>query len=364
MKPLRILDVTLRDGGYRNNFDFSKECAVRIVQGLAATGVDFVEIGYCNGSFVRRPEHGLTSRVDDGYIAALLCAAGASARPGAAPKGGAATKLCVMVHPLNVTRQDLFALAAQGIDVIRVCLRPDQLDAGLATIADARAAGMAVSANVTRATELPRSTIIRMAVLAEEAGADLICIADSNGAMIPADVERLIGDLALSVAVPLGFHAHNNLSLALSNAIAASAAGAEYIDTAINGMGKGAGNLHLAMFIAYLDRIGRNHTYDLVKALELSSFAAREVPENAKPHPLIDVMTGAYNLSIDAVAKVAASQPARRARPEARPEVRFEALKELHEQRDSERRDGVGLVAPRPAVSASPARSESAAAPA
>lgn len=330
MRPVRILDVTLRDGGYRNNFNFSQDCAVRVVAGLAATGVDFVEIGYCNGSFVRRPEHGLTSRVAEDYIAALHRAAGEG------------TRLCVMVHPRNVTRQDMQRLAAQGVAVIRVCLRPDQLDEGLATIAEARGAGMAVSANITRATELPRSTMIRMAVLSEEAGAGVVCVADSNGAMIPADVERLIGDLAQSVAVPLGFHAHNNLSLALSNALAANMAGAEYIDTAINGMGKGAGNLHLAMFIAYLDRVARNHSYDLVQALELSDFAALEVPENARPHPLLDVMTGAYNLSIDTLAEVCAL--AGEARAESRPG--FGTLKAFHEQRGRERPAGGGLAMP------------------
>nr|WP_311138684.1 hypothetical protein [Pseudomonas amygdali] len=81
--------------------------------------------------------------------------------------------------------------------------------------------------------------------------------------------------------VPLGFHAHNNLSLALANASAAIEAGAEYIDTSICGMG--AGNLHLSMLVAYLERIGVSHGFDLVKVIELSAVTANSIPHNNMP---------------------------------------------------------------------------------
>ncbi|KVD32274.1 nucleoid-structuring protein H-NS [Burkholderia ubonensis] len=295
MNDIIITDVTLRDGGYRNNFNFTTEFAVETTRRLAHAGIPYVEIGYRKGSFVRKNEHGLTSAVDESYIDALVDAADGK------------TNLCVMVHPRNIDNSDLEMLADRGVAMVRVCLRRDQLDEGLGTIVSAKRHGLKVSANVTHVTTMPLNAITEMSVRAEDAGADLVVYADSNGNMIPSDTERLISKLASRVAVPLGFHAHNNLSLALSNALAAVDAGAEYIDASLCGMGKGAGNLHLSMIVAYLDRLDQPTRYDLVKVLELSSYAAQHVTESSLPAPLVDIMLGAYNISFDAKQKIAAT---------------------------------------------------------
>ncbi|MCO6179431.1 hypothetical protein [Ciceribacter sp. RN22] len=311
MNPVKILDVTLRDGGYRNNFGFTQDFAVSAVRALSEAGIPFIEVGYWNGPFVRKPGLGLTSRVDGAYLDTLSEAAGGR------------TNLCVMVHPRNVDDEDFAEIVRHDVEMIRVCLRDDQLEEGLATISLAKKHGFMVSANITRATELPLSTIALIATLSERAGADLICIADSNGSMIPADVQRIFARLTSTVGTPLGFHAHNNLSLALSNAAAAIDAGVEYIDVAISGMGKGAGNLHLAMLIAYLERVGRRHDYDLVKAMQLSAYAAEAVAQNSAPVPLVDIMLGAYNFSFDIRQKLSAQAGTEQAL--------FSAMHALHE---------------------------------
>lgn len=295
MRDIIITDVTLRDGGYRNNFNFTLEFAVETTRRLARAGIPYVEIGYRKGSFVRKSEHGLTSSVDADYIDALVEAAAGK------------TRLCAMVHPRNVDEADLAMLADRGIEMVRVCLRRDQMDKGVETLALAKRHGLQVSANVTHVTTMPLDDIADMSVRAEDAGADLIVFADSNGNMIPSDVKRLISQLAGRIAVPMGFHAHNNLSLALSNALAAAEAGARYIDASLCGMGKGAGNLHLGMIVAYLDRLDRPNRYDLLEVLELSSFAAHHVSESSLPAPLIDIMLGAYNISFDVKQKLAAT---------------------------------------------------------
>ncbi|UXS01902.1 aldolase catalytic domain-containing protein [Agrobacterium tumefaciens] len=287
MNSVKILDVTLRDGGYRNNFNFTKDYACKAISRLADIGVQYCEIGYCNGSFVRKPEHGLTSSVSVDYLRAVSTSSGQN------------LSLAVMVHPRNVGPSDFEMLHEEGVSMIRVCLKREQLNEGLATIRLAKSLGFLVSANVTHITAQTVSAVIDTSLQAEGAGADLVCFADSNGNMIPTDVERLIGRVFNRVIVPIGFHAHNNLSLALANAIAAMEAGAEYIDTSICGMGKGAGNLHLAMLIAYLDRAGIKHQYDLVKAIELSLLTSQQVPDSDISAPLLDIMMGAYNFSYD-----------------------------------------------------------------
>lgn len=295
MSDIILTDVTLRDGGYRNNFNFTTGFAVETTRRLAQAGIPYVEIGYRNGSFVRKSDHGLTSAVDENYIDALVEAADGK------------TNLCVMVHPRNIDEGDLEMLAARGIAMVRVCLRRDQLADGVNTLSLAKRHGLSVSANVTHITTMALSEITEMSVRAEDAGADVIVFADSNGNMIPSDTQRLISKLVSRIAVPLGFHAHNNLSLALSNALAALDAGAEYIDASLCGMGKGAGNLHLGMIVGYLDRLGQLERYDLVKVLEASSYATQHVSESSIPAPLVDIMLGAYNISFDAKQKLLAT---------------------------------------------------------
>lgn len=76
MNPVKILDITLRDGGYRNNLNFTKDYACNAISRLADIGIPYCEIGYCNGSFVRKPEHGLTSAVNVEYLQALSSSSG------------------------------------------------------------------------------------------------------------------------------------------------------------------------------------------------------------------------------------------------------------------------------------------------
>lgn len=287
MNQIKIIDVTLRDGGYRNNFNFTVDYAQSAISQMIEAGIPYCEIGYRNGPFAPKLEHGLTSAVDGRYLEALQAAA----------QGRIA--LCVMVHPHNVDASDFQLLREHGVSMIRVCLRRDRLEDGLATIRLAKAHGFQVSANITHVTTLGPGDISDMSLRAENAGADVLVFADSNGNMIPADVDRLITRISSRVLIPLGFHAHNNLSLALSNAIAAMDAGAEYIDASVCGMGKGAGNLHLGVFVAYLHRAGIRNGYDLASTLHLSQHTADTVPTSSLPLSLTDLMMGTYNMPFD-----------------------------------------------------------------
>ncbi|NUT85156.1 nucleoid-structuring protein H-NS [Pseudomonas corrugata] len=314
MNQIKIIDVTLRDGGYRNDFNFTVDYAQSAISQMIEAGIPYCEIGYRNGSFVRKHEHGLTSAVDARYLSAVHAAAAGR------------IDLCVMVHPHNVDASDFQLLQEHGVSMIRVCLRRDRLEDGLATVRLAKSYGFQVSANITHVTTLGPAEISDMSLRAENAGADLLVFADSNGNMIPTDVDRLITRISSRVLIPLGFHAHNNLSLALSNSIAAMDAGAEYIDASICGMGKGAGNLHLGVFVAYLQRAGIRNDYDLVSALHLSQLTADTVPASSLPLSLTDVMMGTYNMPFDVQQRLDEVIKAHR------PASTFHALQILHEQ--------------------------------
>jgi 4-hydroxy 2-oxovalerate aldolase len=103
-----------------------------------------------------------------------------------------------------------------------------------------------------RVSRLSDDAILRAAEQAEAAGADVFYLADSYGGMFPEDVTRLAGRLAAVTEAPLGLHAHDGLSLAFANSVAAVRAGFTYIDASLSGMGVDGGNLSLELIVAYL----------------------------------------------------------------------------------------------------------------
>jgi 4-hydroxy 2-oxovalerate aldolase len=101
-------------------------------------------------------------------------------------------------------------------------------------------------------------------------GADIIYIVDSAGALLPVQVTERINALKQEIDVPVGFHAHNNLSLAVANSLAAIEAGAERIDGSIRCLGAGAGNTQTEVLVTVLDKMGIQTGIDIYKIMDVA----------------------------------------------------------------------------------------------
>jgi 4-hydroxy-2-oxovalerate/4-hydroxy-2-oxohexanoate aldolase len=114
--------------------------------------------------------------------------------------------------------------------------------------------------------------LLKQARLMESYGAQTIYVTDSAGYMLPDDVSARIGHLRqhLNPETELGFHGHHNLSMGVSNSLAAIEAGARRIDCACGGMGAGAGNTPLEVFIAVAHRMGIDTGVDLFKVTDVA----------------------------------------------------------------------------------------------
>jgi 4-hydroxy 2-oxovalerate aldolase len=121
----------------------------------------------------------------------------------------------------------------------------------------ARAAGMAVSLNIVRVSELPTSLLADCAHECGRSGASILYLADSNGSMWPDEVARVVRTVRAATDIPLGFHPHDNLRLAFVNSIAALSAGASAVDGSVFGIGKGGGNLPIELAAAHMAARGR-----------------------------------------------------------------------------------------------------------
>lgn len=142
------------------------------------------------------------------------------------------------------------------------------------------------------------------AVLLEEAkkmesyGAEAIVIMDSAGAYFPSDVTERIGTLVNGLNIPVGFHGHNNLGMAVSNSIAAVNEGATILDGSIRGFGAGAGNTQLEVLVAVLGRLGYETGIDLYKILDAANVAEKEfnpVAPFSSPISIVSGLAGVFS---------------------------------------------------------------------
>ncbi|MEY2229756.1 hypothetical protein [Streptomyces sp. BF23-19] len=282
------IDVTLRDGGYRNGFNFPLSYALQHAKLSVEAGFDWIEIAYRKGSLLPMPDLGLTGRGDDDYIAAMAREVGPE-------------RIAMILHPKNITDDDLPAMYAAGARLVRIILPAQGYEAGLARIRQAKELGFTVGVNFARISQWAGRDVVEVATAATDAGAEFVYLADSNGSLSPVDTTDLTTLTKSVTGRPVGLHAHNNLGLALANAISAVAAGATWMDSSIQGMGKGPGNLIAEQWLAHLDRTdaeaaGRLH---LGPALELAELLLDTIPEGAPSLPLPDLVLGRYDLSVE-----------------------------------------------------------------
>jgi len=280
------IDVTLRDGGYRNQFSFSEDYAKLHVQMMVKAGVEWIEIGYRNGSFKPIVGIGETGLSPDHYIQTLRAV---TDHPG----------ICVMLHPKNVAEHELSHMRKLGVDMLRFCADQQKFPLTLDYVRAAKALGYTVCVNLTRISQMRPRDLTHQAEKVADAGADVVYLADSNGSMTPERVKRLFTTIQDVSQCKVGFHAHDNLGLAMSNSIAALNAGASFIDSSLRGMGKGAGNLKLELWLAFLRRERAIEKYNYAALLDQVDIL-ENTDQRARPtQPLDDLIMGLYDLSVD-----------------------------------------------------------------
>ncbi len=277
-----FLDVTLRDGGYQNNWDFSQENATAIVNLLYGAGVSFIEIGYRNCP-PKESNVGLTGKTPDDYIRILR---------NEAPNA----KLSVMYSPSLIKEEDLDKMAELGVSMVRCSLPHAKQEEAFPLIKRGADLGMISTANFTNVTEYKMDVFIDLANRIIDNGCSVIYVADSNGSMIPESVNNLFETLREELhPIKLGFHNHNMLGMAMANAIEAIRSGVDYLDGSLRGMGRSAGNVSTEFLITYLSRIYPDDPYNVRNIIR----AARYLCENfttANPHPILEDMAyGAYD---------------------------------------------------------------------
>lgn len=240
-QKVTLVDTTLRDGSHAVRHSYTEEQVAKIAAGLDRCGVEIIELSHGDGLGGSSYTYGFskTSEFD------LLRAASAQIQH---------SKLAVLLLPGIGTIADLKQAKACGASVVRVATHITEADVSAEHIKAAKELDMFAVGFLMMSHMAPVERIVEEAKKMESYGADYINLADSAGYLMPEGVRARISAVVEAVSIPVGFHAHNNMGMAIANSLAAVEAGASYLDGTLRGLGAGSGNAQLEVLTGVLKR--------------------------------------------------------------------------------------------------------------
>ncbi len=248
---ISLLDCTLRDGGYINDWNFGEEAIKKIVWKLAQTGIEMIEVGFIKGD-TYNPDYSLFPDVES--FRHVL---------GVKDKNILYVGMLDMSNPVPIER--LIPNKDDSIDGIRVIFKKEKLDEAYKYCQRIKELGYAVFVNFVSTDAYSDKEFIESIEKFNTIQPDGLTIVDTFGMIKRRHFLRLVAlaDNNLNRDTMLCYHAHNNLQQAFGNAetlVEMNLRRNVCIDACIFGMGRGAGNLNLELFAEYMnDNYGTNY---------------------------------------------------------------------------------------------------------
>ncbi len=279
-RSVLICDPTLRDGNHAVRHQLTCEQISMYAAAANAAGVAVVEVGHGNGLGASSLQVGLSKSDDKSVLDAARLALTSS-------------KLGVHVIPGFATiKKDLHLAMDVGVDVFRIAAHCTEADITERHIGYIREHGREVYGVLMMSHMASEEVLVEEASKMQAYGAEGIIIMDSAGAYLPADVSARIEALVNALGIPVGFHGHNNLGMAIANSIAAVNAGATIIDGTARGFGAGAGNTQLETLIAVFNKLNINTGVDLYKVLDAGDVAESHLVETLPTISSVSIVSG------------------------------------------------------------------------
>jgi len=276
----------MRDGNHAVAHQLSRESFISYCKAAEAAGVPIVEVGHGNGLGASSMLVGECNLSDEEILTISRDNLHKS-------------KLAIHVIPgFSTIKFDLSRAVDLGVDIFRIGAHCTEADITDRHIAFAKKAGKEAYGVLMMSHMASPNILLEEAKKMESYGAEAIIIMDSAGAYFPDDVTRRISNLVDGLSIPVGFHGHNNLGMAVINSVAAVNAGASMIDGSIRGFGAGAGNTQLEVLVAVFERLGFETGIDLYKILDAADLAEKEfnpIAPFSSPVSIVSGLAGVFS---------------------------------------------------------------------
>jgi len=240
---MKILDCTIRDGGYYTNWDFDQDIVKTYLESFNHLPVEYLEVGY-------------RSEAMEDYLGEYFyCPVETLQRL----KSISQKKLVIILNEKDVRAADAESLLSPItglVTMVRMAIDPKNFKRALSLAAEVKRLGFEVAFNVMYMSTWADEKEFLDLIPQVDKVADYFYMVDSFGGVYPQDVKDTIALVRSKTNVKLGFHGHNNLEMALANTLTAIDEGIDIVDATVTGMGRGAGNLKTELLLTVLNAKG------------------------------------------------------------------------------------------------------------
>lgn len=275
-----IIDSTLRDGNHAVGQQINKDQIEAYAEAANNAGIPYVVVGHGNGLGASSLQVG-ESLLDDREMIK------------AARKKLVKSKLgAFMIPGFATVNKDLAGALDLGVDFVCVATHCTEVDIAEKYVHYVRSRNLEVFGILMLTHMMSGELLIEQCQQLESYGANGVILMDSAGSYIPKEVINRISNIVAKLKIPVGFHAHNNLGLAVANTLAAVEAGARIVDGCSKGFGAGAGNAQIEVIVAVLEKMGFKTGIDLYKMLDCADIVGYKMMKTVPYPSAINIISG------------------------------------------------------------------------